>query len=171
MIFVESDDDDDSALASVASAPEEFVVASVSLESDDAATAEGFAPDVKLHPGVKLECDLELEGSNSAESFPCFPVVRPETAEFFQGFSFVFTETDGFGCHVVCSPVGAQPQDGESLPSADQLDLVDNAFTVSAAATDTLEGNRCSPSAILMPVSRSRSASRAPFTGKTRARS
>ena len=133
MIIVESDDDVDS----VASVQEEFAV--------DAGTAVGFAPDVKLDPEGKLESDPKLEGSkplsDSAESIPCFPVARPETAQFFQGFSFVFTETDDFGCPVVGSPDCAQPHDGESLPFAAQLDLdlVENAFIVSATVADTLE--------------------------------
>ena len=80
VISVESDDDDDSALASVASVHEAFVVPCVSLQSDVAGTVDGIAPDVSLHPEVKLECDSELEGAKplsvSAESISCFPVVR-----------------------------------------------------------------------------------------------
>ena len=96
MILVESDDDVDS----VASVHEEFVVDSVSVD--------GFASDVKLDPAVKLESDPEHEGSkplsHAVESLPCFPVTCPVSAEFFQGFSFVFTETDDFDCLVVGSP-------------------------------------------------------------------
>ena len=133
LIFVESDDDVDS----VASVRDDFVV--------DAGTADGFTPDVKLDPEVKLESDPELEGSkplsDSVVSIPCFPVARPETAEFFQGFSFVFTEADDFGRPVVGSPDGAQPHDGESLSFAAQLDLdlVENALAVSATIADTPE--------------------------------
>ena len=52
----------------------------------------------------------------------------------------MFTETGEFGCPVVGSSVGAQPNDGESLSFAGQLDLVDTALTVSTAAADTLQG-------------------------------
>ena len=52
----------------------------------------------------------------------------------------MFTETDEFGCPVVGSRVGALPHDCESLPFATQLDWIDNALTLSAAAADSLEG-------------------------------
>ena len=85
VISVESDDDDDSALASVASAHEAFVLPSVLLGSVD-----GIAPDVTLDPEVKLECDPEPEGakplSDSAEPISCFPVVRAETVDFSRVF-------------------------------------------------------------------------------------
>ena len=82
-----------------------------------------------------------LSHSQTAVSIPCFPVARPETAEFFQGFSFVFTEAGDFGRPVVGSPDGAQPHDGESLSFAAQLDLdlVENALAVSATIADTPE--------------------------------
>ena len=91
MISVDSDDDDDSTLASVASAHEAFVVRSVSLGLDDAATANGIA---RLVSNWNLKSNLNVTRSSRVLNHSQIPLSRslvsPLSVLRPQSFSGVF---------------------------------------------------------------------------------